>query len=65
MSARLRKIDDGHYLVPDSPFEVVREGSGPWRVYVGNDPLADSYYSYDEARRAALQLRDASTKETR
>jgi hypothetical protein len=60
MSTRLKKIDDGHYLVPDSDLEVVLEGHF-WAIYRGNDRLRDLpwFEDYGTARRVALHLRDA------
>jgi hypothetical protein len=64
MSTRLKRIDAGHYLVPDSDLEVVKDGHF-WTIYRGSTRLSDLpwFEDYDTARREALALRDGQNQE--
>lgn len=54
MIVRLLRVDDGHFLVPDTDWEVVREPDGyKWAVWRGNEKL-QVFQSYKEAREWAL-----------
>lgn len=54
MRVRLIRVDEGHYLVPNSDREVVREASGNWHVYLGNQREYGPFGTYEEARKWAL-----------
>ncbi len=54
-TTRLKRIDDGHYLVPGTDWEVVRESDGRWSVYEGNGRIAGPFGSYALARLWAVR----------
>lgn len=52
---RLQRIDDGHYLVPGTDWEVVREPDGErWAVFDRNDKLK-VFEDYKSAREWAVK----------
>jgi hypothetical protein len=54
-SVRLKRIDDGHLLVPGTEWEIVREADGErWAVYDGNEKIK-VFADYKSARAWALE----------
>jgi hypothetical protein len=54
---RMIRLDEGHWLVPGSPYEVVQDAKdGVWRIYHHNTRLAWRFTRYEDARRRAVTL---------
>jgi hypothetical protein len=52
---RLKRIDDGHYLVPGTDWEVVREADGRWAIFEGSERIAGPFETYALARQWAVK----------
>lgn len=66
MSNRLKKVDEGHYLVPDCDLEVVCDGApthSNWNVYLGNAKQLGPFDTYELARAQALRLRELAAEQ--